>query len=277
MSWGFITVVADASGGPLLPTPFDLMVAPNGARLQKTDHPAIPITKAEIVETARRCEEAGATALHLHVRDEAGRHSIDPSRYTAVIEELVEATTLKTQVSTEAAGIFDVAAQYACLSSVAAAEASVSLREISRSPALFSATYAVAAQRGMDVQHILYSPEEVSGLLRKFDDGEIPERNRRALFVLGRYAQDQQSSVADLTPFLNSLGGSELTWSVCAFGQAEQACLLAALDHGGHARIGFENNRLAPDGRVFESNEASVAAFVERAAQAGFSPERGAL
>jgi len=258
-------------------TPFDLMVAPNGARLQKADHPALPITQAEIVETARRCEEAGATAIHVHVRDEAGQHSIEPHRYSVVIEELVQATTLRIQASTEAAETFDVAAQFLCLSNVAAAEVSISLREISRSPHLFSETYAVAAHRSIDVQHILYSADEVTELLQKFDAGEIPEQNRRAIFVLGRYSQEQQSSVSDLKPFLSSMGGNHLLWSVCAFGQAEQDCLLAALDHGGHARIGFENNRLSPDGRVFESNEASVSAFVERAAKAGFSPARGIL
>jgi uncharacterized protein (DUF849 family) len=73
------------------------------------------------------------------------------------------------------------------------------------------------------------------------------------------------------------MGDNQLRWSVCAFGQAEHDCLLAALELGGHARIGFENNCLAPDGQVFDSNEASVAAFVDRAAKAGFSPVRGAL
>jgi len=45
------------------------MVAPNGARLTKKDHPAIPTTVSETIVTARRCFEAVAQALHLHVRD----------------------------------------------------------------------------------------------------------------------------------------------------------------------------------------------------------------
>ena len=260
-----------------MPTPFNLMVAPNGARLSKADHWALPITAEEIAETACRCEEAGATAIHVHVRDDAGRHSICPVRYGDVTKKIAQATTLGIQVSTEAAGIFDVPAQYECLSHLADTDASISWREIARSPEMVKKTYSIAAQRGVDIQHILYDADEVTALLRKFDEGEIPEQNRRAIFVLGRYAQNQQSSITDLAAFLESMGDNQLRWSVCAFGQAEHDCLLAALELGGHARIGFENNRLAPDGQVFDSNEASVAAFVERAAKAGFSPVRGAL
>lgn len=258
-------------------TPFDLMVAPNGARLQKADHPEVPITNDEIVETARRCEASGATSVHVHVRDQMGRHSISPSNYNVVTRLMAQKTNLKIQVSTEAAGTFDVAAQLDCISNVTATEASVSLREVSDDPVLSQKVYATAAQRGIEVQHILYGPEEVTDLLRKFEDGSIPEQNRRAIFVLGRYSSDQQSDVSDLSPFLNSMGDSRLNWSVCAFGRAEQDCLIAGLERGGHARIGFENNRTAPDGTLFESNERSVDTFVERAARAGFSPARDIL
>lgn len=257
-----------------MPTPFDLMVAPNGARLQKTDHPAVPISNDEIVEAACRCERAGATSVHVHVREQKGLHSLDAARYGEVVRSLTERTKLRIQISTEAADIFDVAAQLRCLSEVPASDASVSLREISRAPELFEKLYATAVQREIDVQHILYSPEEVTELLRRFENGSIPEQNRRAIFVLGRYAADQQSDVADLSPFLKAKGNNNLNWSVCAFGRAEQECLMAALEEGGHARIGFENNRTAPNGSLFESNEASVAAFVERAARAGFRPAR---
>jgi hypothetical protein len=52
-----------------LKTPFELMVAPNGARLTKLDHPKLPILINEISDTALACAEAGANAIHIHVRD----------------------------------------------------------------------------------------------------------------------------------------------------------------------------------------------------------------
>ena len=51
-----------------------LMVAPNGARKIKKDHPAVPLTISETVETAKSCYKAGAGAIHLHVRDKEGQH-----------------------------------------------------------------------------------------------------------------------------------------------------------------------------------------------------------
>ena len=44
-----------------------LMVAPNGARRGKGDHPALPITDAEMIATARACHTAGADGIHLHI------------------------------------------------------------------------------------------------------------------------------------------------------------------------------------------------------------------
>ena len=59
-----------------------IAVAPNGARKQKTDHPALPISPAELAATAVQCQEAGACMVHLHVRDVQGGHSLKTNRKT---------------------------------------------------------------------------------------------------------------------------------------------------------------------------------------------------
>ena len=59
-----------------------LMVAPNGARKSSADHPGLPITVDAIAAEAAACREAGAQALHLHVRDDAGRHTLDAAGAT---------------------------------------------------------------------------------------------------------------------------------------------------------------------------------------------------
>ena len=255
-------------------TPFELMVAPNGARLKKSDHPAVPITPLEVANTAKACADVGASAIHVHVRDETGAHCLDPKRYSETIKAIRSQTPISIQVSTEAAGIFDIKAQERCLAEVETKDASISLREMSQDPDGLSKTYVMADARGIDMQHILYSPEEVAKLLGHFERNEIPQQSRRAIFVLGRYAQAQRSHPKDLEPFLDQLGEAHLKWSVCAFGPAEQDCLLAALNQGGHVRIGFENNRTAPDGSTFPDNQASVLSFVEAANKSGFQPQK---
>ena len=256
-----------------MPDTFDLMVAPNGARLTQKDHPRLPITAVELAQTAKACADAGATSIHAHVRDHRGKHSLDPTLYADAVREIAKQTSIPVQFSTEAAGIFDVPAQRHCLENPATRDASVSLREIARAPDSFSDTYRAADEKGVDIQHILYDTTDLQELLDRFDTGEIPQQSRRAIFVLGRYTPGQVSTPSDLDPFLKTMGAAALNWSVCAFGQNEQACLMAALQAGGNARIGFENNRLTPDGTIFPDNAASVAAFVELADKAGFSPK----
>ena len=67
-----------------------LMVAPNGARPTKKDHPAVPVTISETVETAKACYRAGAEGIHFHMRDEEGQHILDfasgPLQYKEYLE-----------------------------------------------------------------------------------------------------------------------------------------------------------------------------------------------
>ena len=82
-----------------------LMVAPNGARRTKTDHPAIPVTIPETVETAKLCAAAGAGAMHLHVRDSEQRHVLDAGLYREALAELGMAVPeMHFQITTEAVG-----------------------------------------------------------------------------------------------------------------------------------------------------------------------------
>lgn len=119
-----------------MPQPL-IMVAPNGARRSKSDHSEIPITTPEIINTARACMIAGADALHLHVRDRHGRHSLDVGLYRETLAELKsELPNLPVQITTEAAGVFDVPTQLDCLRQLAPEWASISVREIARDPDL---------------------------------------------------------------------------------------------------------------------------------------------
>jgi len=58
-------------------TPMILAVAPNGARKTQADHPAVPISPAELAATAAAAQAAGASMIHLHVRDGAQKHILD--------------------------------------------------------------------------------------------------------------------------------------------------------------------------------------------------------
>jgi len=89
--------------------------------------------------------------------------------------------------------------------------------------------------------------------------------------VLGRYNVNFQSEPADLDPFLqHDLAG--LDWFTCAFGSREQQCVMAAINAGGHARIGFENNLYLPDGEIAASTAALVSSLVDSLQTQGLRP-----
>ncbi len=68
--------------------PLLVNVALTGMVPQKTDNPAVPLTADEIVADARRCFAAGATIIHVHVRDAAGQPDYRPEAYAPVFERI---------------------------------------------------------------------------------------------------------------------------------------------------------------------------------------------
>ncbi|PSL20048.1 3-keto-5-aminohexanoate cleavage protein [Shimia abyssi] len=239
-----------------------IMVAPNGARRSKADHPALPVTPDEIAETAKACFAAGADALHLHVRDDDGAHSLDSGRYREAMTEVARAVpNMRLQITTEAVGIYSVAQQLTCLNEVAPNWASVSVREIARDPELASRVYATCADMGCEVQHILYDSDDIDLLQRWWADETVPAKQDSVLFVLGRYSAGQVSKPSDLNPFLVALPNAK-NWMLCAFGPQEHACLVDGAGRGGNLRVGFENSLVSATGYQHANNAASVAALV---------------
>jgi uncharacterized protein (DUF849 family) len=53
-----------------------IQAALNGGR-SRAEHPALPITPAELAADARACVDAGAELLHFHPRDDSGSETLD--------------------------------------------------------------------------------------------------------------------------------------------------------------------------------------------------------
>lgn len=255
-----------------------IIVAPNGARKQKSDHPAVPITLDEVVATAVACHAAGADGIHAHVRDAEGGHVLDAGLYRELLAELArQAPTLQAQITTEAVGRYSPAEQRAVVRAVEPRAFSAALKELLPAGEDFADTTALyhwAREAGTEVQHILYAPEEIARFAALQADGVIPDVERhQLLFVLGRYAKGLESDPADLQPFLDQLAESGLAerceWMVCAFGRGETAALRAALERGGNARVGFENSLWQADGSLARDNAERVAAVVRIAVALG--------
>lgn len=248
--------------------PVAIAVAPNGGRRTRADHPAMPLTAAELALTASGCAEAGAAMIHLHVRDRNGRHLLDADAYREAIAAIVKAVgdRMVVQITSEALGIYSAEEQMAVVRAVRPEAVSLALRELAPDQASepeFARFLAWLHDNRVVPQIILYTSEEALRLADMARRGLIPQNDIPVLYVLGRYTPGQVSAPADLLPFLAPDAPRFAHWSVCAFGRHEAACVVAAALLGGHARVGFENNLFRPDGSVAGSNADLVAATVD--------------
>jgi 3-keto-5-aminohexanoate cleavage enzyme len=244
--------------------PLIISVAPNGARRSKMDHPALPLSCAEIAAEAERCADAGAALLHLHVRDSDGGHSLAPAAYRSAIDAVQRriGNRLLLQITTESCGIFPLEAQMAVVLDVKPPAASFALREFITGPSDEPRArdfFAAVREAGIVPQFILYESAEIDRLRELVAAGVIPFPAPSVLFVLGRHAAGPSAEPCSLVPFLARWGDRE-SWTVAAFGPSELRVAAAAIALGGNVRVGFENNMQRPDGSILTSTAEQVAA-----------------
>lgn len=269
-----------------------LMVAPNGARRTKDDHPAIPITLDEIIADAKACHAAGADGLHLHLRDKDGKHILDAGLYHEACAELAQQIPdMAVQITTEAMGQYEPGRQREIAFNSGCPLVSMSIREnaadavwddnVGTDAAKF---YRECDEQGIAIQHILYNAGDFELLHQVLPSTLFCDPRLQLLFVLGRYDQASAASSgttgdkdgkaydpasnsrpAMITPFIYKLADFDIEpdWMACAFGPGETRTLKAAQERGGKLRVGFENSIWHADGSVAESNAARVHAVTE--------------
>jgi uncharacterized protein (DUF849 family) len=61
-----------------------------GAGTMKSQTPYVPVTPDEIAEDAVKCAKAGASVIHIHVRDDEGKNTMETERFCLVVEKTRE-------------------------------------------------------------------------------------------------------------------------------------------------------------------------------------------
>ncbi|MFW9975520.1 MAG: 3-keto-5-aminohexanoate cleavage protein, partial [Candidatus Thorarchaeota archaeon] len=77
-----------------------ITVAPTGSVPRKKDTPHLPVTPDEIVETAYRCEQEGASIIHIHCRDENETPTSEFALFKETVNKVRKKTKLLVMVST---------------------------------------------------------------------------------------------------------------------------------------------------------------------------------
>ncbi len=245
-----------------------ITVAPTGAETSPAQAPDLPVTLEALLAQAQACEAAGAALVHVHVRDDEGRPSLDPARLTETVAALREQTSLVVQLSTGGSVHDGLDARLAVLD---AAPESCSLTcgtvnfgdEVFLNPWPFMVELYRRAQEARVVPEFeLFDLGQVAALRRLIDTCGLPYGAKvHCDMVLGvpggapGTAQALQAMVAALPPEATS-------WSATGVGRSHLPVLAAALSLGGHLRVGMEDTLTFASGRPVTSN----AELVERAA-----------
>jgi 3-keto-5-aminohexanoate cleavage enzyme len=242
-----------------------ITVAPTGAEVSKDEWPALPTTLEELVAEARRCEAAGAGMIHVHIRDDDGRPSLDPGRLRDTVAALKQETTLVVQLSTGGSVHDPLDARLAVLD---AAPDSCSLTcgtvnfgdDVFLNPWPFMARlYERAREREVVPEFELFDLGHVTALARLLDTYGPPWGGAVHVdFVLG-VPGGMAGTTEALVAGVQALPPEVTSWSATGIGRTHLPVLAGALSLGGHARVGMEDNLMYAPRRPVTGNEELVA------------------
>ena len=255
-----------------------ITVAPTGAESAKSDVPALPVTLDELVQTAKECEAAGAAVIHVHIRDDDARPTLDPARLRETVAALRANTGLIVQLSTGGA----VTDPYEDRLRVLDAEpdmCSLTCGTVNFGDDVFMNPWPFMVELYQRTQELEVVPEfelfdlgHVAALHRLLDKHGLPYGGHvhcdLVMGVPGGMPGDARTLVAavEVLP-------SGATWSATGIGRTSLPVLFAALSAGGHLRVGMEDTVTFAKGRPVTAN----VQLVERAARAAELAQRPAM
>ena len=245
-----------------------ITVAPTGAEADKSAVPALPVTLDELVVTAKECEAAGAAVIHVHIRDEAARPTLDGRRLADTVAALREGTGLIVQLSTGGAVTDSFAARLAVLD---AAPDACSLTcgtvnfgdEVFANPWPFvKDLYQLTQERQVVPEFELFDLGQVAALHRLLGEFGPPAGGHVHCDLVMGVPGGMPGDVATLAAAVAALPAGA-TWSATGIGRTTLPVMLGALGAGGHLRVGLEDTLTFARGRPVARN----AELVERAAE----------
>jgi len=244
-----------------------ITVAPTGAEAGKAAVPALPVTLAELVLTAKECEAAGAAVIHVHIRDDAARPTLDVGRLTDTVAALREGTGLIVQLSTGGAVTDSFASRLAVLDAAPDA-CSLTCGTVNFGDDVFSNPwpfikdlYQLTIQRQVVPEFELFDLGHVATLHRLLAEFGPPAGGHVHCDLVLGVPGGMPGDVATLAAAVAALPAGA-TWSATGIGRTTLPVMLGALGAGGHLRVGMEDTLTFSRGRPVARN----AELVERAA-----------
>ena len=259
-------------------TPCIISVAITGSLPKKKDNPAVPISVSEQIESTQAAYEAGATLVHLHVRNDDESASSAPERFAQVLDGIRRhAPGIITQVSTggrsgagrERGGMLSLKPDMA---SLATGSVNFPTRVYDNAPDL------VAWLADEMKAHGIKPEVEAFDLSMIFQAVEMQRAGRIAgplhiQFVMGiKNAMPVDREVFEFYVRTLARLAPDATWTGAGIGRHQRTLVEWSLELGGHCRTGLEDNVRLDRDTLAPSNAALVAQAAALCEQYGRRP-----
>src|SRR5580765_5325979 len=249
-----------------------ITVAPTGAELAKHDVPQLPTTLDELVATAVACEAAGASLIHLHIRDGEHRPTLDAGRLRAAVDAVRAETDLVVQLST-GGSVHDPLEQRLTVLDAEPDSCSLTCGTTNFGDDVFlnpwgfmSDLYVQAQEREVVPEFELFDLGHVHALRRLLDTHGLPYGGKVHVDFVTGVPGGMPGTPEALYAGVQALPAEVTSWSATGIGRAHLPILAAALAGGGHLRVGMEDNIMFARGQQVQHNSELVSRAAELAA-----------
>ena len=235
----------------------------SGAEVTKNDNPYVPYTAKEMAIEAYLAAQAGASIIHLHVREDDGTPTQDVNRFQQVIKEIRKLCP-KVIIQPSTGGAVGMSNDER-------------LQPVSLKPEMCTLDCGSVNFGGNEVfinseNDIIYFAEKiyennvlpelecfgkmhVDQVMRLYKKGLI-KGHLHFSFVLG-VPGGMTGEERDFH-FLRESIPESATYSVAGIGRYEFSLAKLAIEHGGHVRVGLEDNLYLEKGKLAQGNKELV-------------------
>lgn len=259
-----------------------ITVAPTGAETAKADCPQLPTTLAELVETARRCEAAGAGMIHVHIRDEEHEPTLDLGRLRETVAALRTETGLVVQLST-GGSVHDPLEDRLAVLDAQPDSCSLTMGTTNFGDDVFlnpwpfiCDLYQLSQEREVVPEFELFDLGHVAALHRLLDRYGPPYGGRVHVDLVMGVPGGMPGTTDALVAAVAALPERTTSWSATGIGRSTLPVALAALSKGGHLRVGMEDVLTFARGVPVQHNDQLVGRAAELGRLAQRTPMNGA-
>ena len=253
--------------------PVVVTVAVTGADVFRENNPNIPYTTGEIADSSIEASGAGATVVHLHVREDDGTPSGRPELFVDVIDRIRAGTEILTMVSTGGSNDMTIDERVTGLeakpdiSGVESGSMNFGDETFITPPPAARGIIERALGAGIALEVEAFDVGHVVSAVRWLDEGILPAPMRINLVfgVPGGIDASPEALVAMLRPL-----PPETFWTVTCIGRHHQRMMALALLYGAPGiRTGLEDVAYISRGVHAPSNAALVEMAVEMTKRMG--------